>query len=265
MPTRRVLPNSSRMPRNNLARILVRPPTRASKGAQAINDMLGTKSKLSRRNPVPRQYRVVINWGNSTALSHNAGVTVLNPPSAVAIATNKLRAFTALKAAGVRVPDFSTETPADGLWLARTMLCGSQGRGIAVVRARDENKPSAPLYTKYIKKTTEVRVHVAFGQAIFLQYKKRQTGADQTADQKLIRNHANGWVFCPRDLDEAPHGSTELAVEAVQALGLHFGAVDIVIGKQDGLPYVLEVNTAPGIESPTLAEAYKTAFQRRLL
>lgn len=260
----RVLRTSSHR-RVKLARILVRPPSRASAGAQAINTMLGDNSKLSRRDPVPRQYRTVVNWGNPNPLSYNDGVEVLNPPSAVATAINKLSALTALKAADVRVPEFTTTVPVSGLWLARTVLQGSCGHGIVVIREGDEHKVEAPLYTKYIKKTKEIRVHVAFGEAIFLQYKKRQNGAEQTADQKLIRNYDNGWVFCPRSLDEAPAGSKELAVAAVQALQLHFGAVDLVIGKEDGLPYVLEVNTAPGIESPTLAEAYKSAFHRRLL
>lgn len=252
------------LPRRKLARIMVRPPTRASGGAQALNGMLGENSKLSRRDPVPRQYRVVVNWGNSTPLSYNGEVEVLNSPNAIAKASNKLHALTALRDAGVRVPEFTTTAPTRSMWLARTVLAGSCGDGIVVMR---DGAPvtNAPLYTKYVKKREEIRVHVAFGQAIFLQYKKRESDVEQNADQKLIRNRDNGWVFCPRPLDQAPAGSLETAVNAVAALGLHFGAVDIVIGKDDQLAYVLEVNTAPGIESPTLAEAYKAAFCRRLL
>jgi glutathione synthase/RimK-type ligase-like ATP-grasp enzyme len=111
----------------------------------------------------------------------------------------------------------------------------------------------------------ELRLHVDFGKVIFLQYKKRQSEVAQTPDQKLIRNHGNGWVFCPRPVEDAPADSAAQAVLAVKALCLDFGAVDIVVGKKDNMPYVLEVNTAPGIESPTLVEAYKAAFTRELV
>jgi glutathione synthase/RimK-type ligase-like ATP-grasp enzyme len=50
---------------------------------------------------------------------------------------------------------------------------------------------------------------------------------------------------------------TDAAVKAVEALGLDFGAVDLVVDHQ-GLEYVLEVNTAPAC-SPKTLQAY--AFQ----
>jgi D-alanine-D-alanine ligase-like ATP-grasp enzyme len=52
---------------------------------------------------------------------------------------------------------------------------------------------------------------------------------------------------------------TEHSISAVNTLGLDFGAVDLIVAK-DGRVYVLEVNTAPGIEGITL-EKYVKAFQ----
>ena len=46
----------------------------------------------------------------------------------------------------------------------------------------------------------------------------------------------------------------------MRALGLDFGAVDIVINR-DNQPVILEVNAAPGIQGTTL-ENYKKAVQR---
>jgi len=227
--------------------------------------MLGAESVLSRRSPIGKQFRTVVNWGNPTTFNCAHEVRVINNPLHVRHASNKLVALQIMQNAAVRVPEFVTAVPAKGMWLARTVLTGSCGDGIVVVREKDENKVVAPLYTKYIKKSDELRIHVAFGKAIFVQFKKRQSGAEQTADQKLIRNHDNGWVFCPRPLADAPNDSVAQALLAVAALQLDFGAVDIVINKDDGLPYVLEINTAPGIESPTLAEAYKTAFTQELV
>lgn len=265
MPLQRSL--RANAPRRTIARVMIRPPVRPSEGAQAVNAMFGNNSRLTRLDPVPQQYTTVINWGNTSPI-HTGGrnVRVLNKPSAIAVAVDKLRALTALRDGGVRVPDFGTTYPAGtrDMYLARTVLGGSGGAGIVVIRPGDA-VARAPLYTKYVRKTMEMRIHVAFGRAIFLQLKLRERDNEQTADQKLIRNHENGWVFAPRPI-EGPilEAAAAEAVKAVAALGLDFGAVDIIIGKSDVLPYVLEVNTAPGIQSPTLKEAYQQAFTQEI-
>lgn len=62
------------------------------------------------------------------------------------------------------------------------------------------------------------------------------------------RNYAQGYGFDRRD--DAPEGVMAIGIAAVRALDLDFGAVDILHGT-DGRYYVLEVNTAPRIESPS--------------
>lgn len=255
----------SSTPRKKLARVLVRPPTRPSAGAQTIRELLSDNAKLSRLNPVPRQYHTVINWGNPTGFtSANGQIPCFNHPAAVQKAINKLAAFTAMQAGTVRVPEFTTKLEkVDGIWFARTTVAGSGGVGITVLRD-GEAVPAAPLYTRYVKKTEEYRVHVAFGRAIFGQIKLKENGVEQTNDQKLIRNHGNGWVFGPRPIENLPADVIEQAIKAVASLGLDFGAVDCIVGKKDSLAYVLEVNTAPGIESEGLKAAYQQAFTNRL-
>lgn len=249
--------------RKPLAHVLVRPPNRPSNGAQTIRESLGDVCRLSRMDPIARQYRYVINWGNSTNFTHN--VTCFNAPAAVGRAANKLTTFLALREYGVPIPPFFTNHPPvdKNIYLARTSLTGSGGEGIVVIRPGDAI-PEAPLYVKYIRKTVEFRVHVAFGEVIFAQQKKRKSDNEQTADQKLIRNYDNGWVFCPVEIDALPASLMQAVVPAVAALGLDFGAVDCVMGRDDGAPYVLEINTAPGLESPGLIAAYTEAFQARI-
>jgi len=46
---------------------------------------------------------------------------------------------------------------------------------------------------------------------------------------------------------------------SVMALGLDFGAVDIVYNENDNKAYVLEINTAPGLSGTTL-EKYVEVF-----
>lgn len=239
------------------ARIMIRPPqNRPSAGAQVVNSLFGDKSRLVRRVPPPRQYLHIINWGNSTPLEVRPNVRLYNNPIAIAVAANKLRAFQELQANGVRVPPFTTEkeSTTDGMWLARTTLVGSGGDGIVVLREGDP-RVDAPLYSKYVKKREEYRVHVMNSEPIFVQQKKRRLEVEQTRDQTLIRNHDNGWVFAIQNVELGEEALRE-AVRAVTALNLDFGAVDLIIGREDGLPYVLEVNTAPGLASPSLIEAY---------
>lgn len=247
------------------ATILIRPPSRPSASAQTLRTVLGDHARLSRTDKIPRQYKHVINWGNP-GLHCNRLDIFTNHPEKVHEAIDKLISFRNLQEAGVRIPDFQTEAPTlskGQIWLARTNLRGSGGDGISVVRFGDTS-PNAPLYVRYVPKATEYRVHVVNGEAIFCQEKKRERESDQDKDQKLIRNYDNGWVFCLCK-EEPPEGVKDAAVAAINGLGLRHGAVDLILGKSDRLPYVLECNTAPGLSSPTLIAAYKEAFLKWLL
>lgn len=214
---------------------------------------------------VPKQYKYIINWGNTEEIHARTYQQVINQPEAVARAVDKLAAFRTLEQAGVSVPTFSTTKPTIGkgeIWFARTMLRASGGAGIVVLRNGD-SIPDAPLYVRYVKKQREFRVHVVNGEVIFCQEKKREREAEQTADKKLIRNYDNGWVFCLVN-EEPPEGVKDVAIAAVSSLGLDFGAIDLVVDRDSGKPYVLECNTAPGLSSPTLIQAYKDAFLKWL-
>lgn len=251
--------------RRALARIMVRPPNRASDGAVTVRQMFGEGARLVRREPIPRQYRAIINWGNSAPLPAAEGVRIFNKPEAVALATNKLRAFTAWRGV-VRTPAFTTEPPnPNSIWLARTVINGAAGEGIVVIRPDDVNVPAAPLYVQYVPKLHEFRLHVVQGNVVFAQQKKRRAGYEQDRDEKLIRNYENGWVFCIAELAAVPQDAKTQAINAVQSLGLDFGAVDLVMHRDNDQAYVLEVNTAPGLESPTLIEAYKQAFTQMVM
>lgn len=250
------------------ATILIRPPARPSDGARTLRQALGQRALLSRlqnRRRIPRQYKYVINWGNASGpvpRTRNTAAVILNKPQAITNAVDKIKAFELLSNGGVRVPTFWTNKEAvdrSGVVLARTNTRGHGGDGIVVCRSSDV-LVDAPLYVRYVPKTEEYRVHVVNGRAIFVQQKRKERAQEQTADQKLIRNRSNGWVYCLVDLDGFNPQAIDECVRAVAALGLDFGAVDCIIGRDDSLPHVLEINTAPGLHSPTLVQAYKEAF-----
>lgn len=187
----------------------------------------------------------------------------------MAVAVDKLAAFTKWKEEGVATPEWWTnraDVPRNDndIFLSRTSLRGSCGDGITVVRP-GEDLGNAPLYVKYVRKDAEYRFHVVNGKVIFTQQKKKRNGDESIeGDRALIRNHGNGWIFASVGVsfqrDEQRAAAESLAVASVTSLGLDFGACDLIISKR-GVPLVLEVNTAPGISSPSLLEAYTTAFK----
>lgn len=123
--------------------------------------------------------------------------------------------------------------------------------------------PAAPLYTRAVANAGEYRVHVYHDDVILYQKKSRRLDENNNVvtaegEQADIRNLASNWVYRTGNLRRLER-IENLAVEAVEALGLDFGAVDI-IKDTDGNVYVLEVNTAPGLGNTDTREAYHRAF-----
>jgi glutathione synthase/RimK-type ligase-like ATP-grasp enzyme len=120
----------------------------------------------------------------------------------------------------------------------------------------------APLYTQYVPKRHEYRVHVFQGRVIDVQRKaRRHDVADEDVNWK-VRNNANGFIFARNGdaLGTVPDDVLYEATKAVTSLNLDFGAADVIFNEREALAYVLEVNTAPGLVGTTL-ENYTAAFE----
>ena len=205
----------------------------------------------------PRQRDVVVNWG-AAKLPNFAPATVLNRD--VGTAQCKLATFVKLKDAGVRIPQFWTRREdipfGAGPVVCRTKLRGHSGDGIVIADALDD-LVDAPLYTKYIKKKDEYRVHVIGDEAFFIQRKARKL--DEENPNWQVRNLAGGFVFVEVGEEDVPPDVITQAVAANEALGLDFGGVDVMWNEREQAAYVLEVNTACGLEERT-ADRYKEAI-----
>jgi glutathione synthase/RimK-type ligase-like ATP-grasp enzyme len=184
-------------------------------------------------------------------------------PDAVGLASNKLRTFNYWSDAGVSCPEWTTDyytalgwVEDDATVFCRTQVQAHSGIGIVIATNPDEFV-SAPLYTKYIKKKKEFRVHVFNNEVIDIQEKRLSHGAVDRG--WLIRNHNNGFVFCRDNIIE-PTDLRQVALHAVTSLGLDFGAVDVIYNQHYDKCYALEVNTAPGLEGTTL-ERYTTKIK----
>jgi D-alanine-D-alanine ligase-like ATP-grasp enzyme len=101
-------------------------------------------------------------------------------------------------------------------------------------------------------------VHVFKGKMIHKQRKARRLDVPDEEVNWKVRNHDNGFIFQIEDFD-MPEDCAVQSIAAVEALGLHFGAVDVVYNAKEQRAYVLEVNSAPGLSGTTL-DKYVEAF-----
>lgn len=170
--------------------------------------------------------------------------------------TDKLTQFTLFQQAGVACPEWTTSIDTARQWITegntvvcRRLLRASEGRGIVIAETADQLVP-APLYTKYVKKKKEYRVHVFSGKVIDVQEKRKRKGFEEERNHK-VRNLANGYVFCRDNITE-PGGLRPLAVAATTALKYNIGAVDIAYNEKGNRLVVLEVNANPGMQGTTL-------------
>lgn len=166
---------------------------------------------------------------------------------------------------GIPCPEFTSERGVARDWLVnggvvfcRTLTRASEGRGIVVAETVDQ-LVNAPVYTKYAKKKREFRVHVFGDKIVQIVEKRKRVGWDADRDTR-IRNTANGYVFC-RTVDNIPDGLRELALKASKVTKSDFRGVDIGYNELKNELFVIEVNSAPGIEGSNVTDYVNTIIQ----
>lgn len=179
------------------------------------------------------------------------------------LASNKIRTLEACTNEGLSTVPWTLEREIASEWLtqnktvvARATLSGHSGIGITIHANTETPLPNVPLYTQYVKKTFECRIHVFKGRVIDAQIKRKVRNAEE--NDPYIRNIHTGWVYCREGFTVDDRAST-LAITACQAVGVDFGAVDLIYNQHYNQYYILEVNTAPGLEGTTLTN-YANAF-----
>ena len=241
-----------------MLRPIIYPYKLQSESAKALSESLSDlRCKRVRENGNYLHYNnhLIINWGNSRLPNWwHKDCYIVNFPKFVEVAQNKHKSLEAMLGK-VRIPTFTTLKKSAEKWIirervavARTLLRGCGGRGIQLVDDVD-NLPDCALYTRYVKKSDEYRVHIFMGTIIFLQKKMLRHGSEGNNFQ--IRNHANGRIFGSKNI-AVPQDVVEQALLAVKALNLDFGAVDVGWQESSQKAFVYEVNTAPALEGTTL-------------
>lgn len=236
-----------------------------SEGAAELAAELGIRRiRQEGSTYVGRAGKTVINWGSSNLPAHVRGSRILNSPEAIATCSNKRTFFQTVR--DVRVPEFTTDQQTAMRWVldegtvvcARTVLQGHSAEGLIILE-RGVDFVAAPLYTKYVKKTEEWRIHVFEGRVIAKQKKLKRNDFDGEVNWR-IRNHDNGFIYA-REVADPAQDIVDQAVAAVACIpGLCFGAVDVIWNQQQGRAFVLEINSAPGLSGQTVQD-YANAFR----
>lgn len=159
-------------------------------------------------------------------------------------------------------PEYTTNRSQAREWIdggsvvfARTLTRASEGRGIVIAETVDQ-LVDAPVYTKYMKKKREFRVHIFKDKIVQVVEKRKRSGWDADRDTR-IRNTANGYVFC-RTVDNIPEGLEQLALRASKVTQSDFRGVDIGYNERNNQLFVIEVNSAPGVEGSNVTDYVNT-------
>jgi len=263
--------------------MIINPYKHGSRGAKALQGALksvGVPVWVFQRIPNDPK-SIIINWGNSEFdYSVRDFPLIVNSPYVVGVLTNKRKFFKEVGHTDL-VPKWTTDPLEAFKWntkvMARMTLEGSGGKGIVVYDPeihQDTNFPkSAPLYTKYENKTHEFRVHIArtfYGREfapILVQRKifRKSVGMEKPKNWD-VRNHSNGFIY----VRESGFPTPSVVIETAKCFmteffpQLHFVALDIIYHEKTNRAFVLEGNTAPGLEGNTVqcyAEYFKSIQQ----
>lgn len=141
----------------------------------------------------------------------------------------------------------------------RKYLNSSCGKGIVILEngAARADFFDIPVFTKYKKKKREFRVHVYKDKVVAITEKRKRAGFEGQRDTK-IRNLANGYVFC-QTVENVPEGLEALALAASSVSPSDFKGVDIGYNERNNDLFIIEVNSAPGIQGSNV-NAYVEAI-----
>lgn len=197
---------------------------------------------LKERGLSKGQARGIVNYGYGERLD----LPTLN---ANAGRQNKYEELVKLDDAGVRTIPFSRDVTDLDVPIFGRKLHHTRGTDIFVYGVRPilRGDHLSDYYTQLIPKQAEFRVWVFRGKSLAtyekkLEYPNRYGRRGRSRD---VWNWMNGFAYQFVTPDAANERMKALAVDAVAALDLDFGAVDIISAARGGY-YVLEVNTAPG-------------------
>ncbi len=193
-----------------------------------------------------------------TALCYGAGV-------------DKLAQYKWFQEKGLSALEFTTDLGQAQNWVdggftvfGRKYLNSSCGKGIVQIEPDGiswQQHTHCPVYTKYKKKKREWRVHVFRDKVVAIVEKKKRSDWTGPSNSK-IRNLENGYVFC-QEIELSPALEQRINALALAAAGVctsDFKGVDLAYNEANDDLFVIEVNSAPGIEGSNVEKYGKAVL-----
>ena len=197
---------------------------------------------------------IVVSWGYPTEFE------MTNTPSAIIgnyAKLNKVDVLTKLHEHNIKTPKISTSYVYGERWLARKAN-GFGGKDVIMVDSYEHweelRSNGYAFLSEYIDKVAEFRVHVFNNKVLCVTIKKPEN-EDMNIHDYLAWNH--GFGFVQNEFKNVFYNEIlgKISVDALEAIGYNFGAVDIIVDKY-GVPYVLEVNSAPSLSTDSRINYY---------
>ncbi len=222
------------------------------------NHDINTFRKVKTFNP--QRNDKIIRWGSRINFDQT-GFKSVNSPEALARATNKKQARLIMEENNISSPRLITPENYDSINPSKIIARPekhSKGKNFVVLNNKAEflkhYKPNW-YYAEFIKKTSEYRVHCFYGKALCVLQKPKPEDENLLAWNRSL----NGEAFNHVPYGEVKRSVVLVALQAVRALGLKMGAVDVIWKNPNA--YVLEINTAPTLNSsPLTTTKYARAF-----
>jgi hypothetical protein len=214
----------------------------------------------------------VINWGcagskfgKTELLSYFQDAKKINPFEVVDKCASKKKFFELMNGKA-SIPEFTTSIEVAKAWVSQghTVLGrkehGSAGKDIAFFDEDPEGFLVADLWLQYKKKKSEYRLHFIGNEIVMIQQKvlpKNDPDGNPIPKGSVdfrVRTHRTGFIFIKQDVNP-PSVVIKEATKAWGVLkdaGLSFGAIDVIYNAPLDKAWVLECNTAPGLEATSI-------------
>lgn len=241
--------------------------------AKAASDIKVVRNWKARDVLAVRDPHVVFRWGCTSSLSaggimQNANDITVNTAEAIHWCSDKKNGRLAMQEAGVPVPKTWSIQGFNLLWYMNQAIEGkyvlrraqhAQGRDLwfgtaeEVLHAARDNHVQDGYVSQLIDKVAEYRVFVCQNRAVWV---AKKTPGNPEA---VAWNVAQGGRFDNVRWDEWNTKVVDAALKAAKVSGTDFCGVDVMVDAE-GLPYVLEVNSAPSQTSPYRQQCVAKAF-----
>jgi len=227
---------------------------RGATTAKALAETMGMRKvrddRWKDRDGVP-----TIRWGSSMNIPNDT--CTLNSARAIKIAADGIKSLDVLREAGVPVPNTyvvssAEEIPSDVRLFARLKYhaagqdiidCPTHTDSLRAYHMFDRN-----FFSEFVHTDREIRLHVLGGKVV-KGFRKVET---DDVTNSIVRSSKNGWGYKVINFETFYPMAIPIALKAVEALGLTFGAVDMACTEDKETWVVWEVNTAPSLNTFTL-------------